>query len=152
MFKETIIVGPTELSDGTGWTYGRFVLLASAQWRLHLNLVSVWWRVILPTGKYTCKWCMLPAIRMEGVGSLGWDHSGFSMLREETQAYVVCPTPLCGFLLLFQCCLTSTDTMRLIRDGEPRTAASTFTQLRLVCPTSSPFLTHTAKNADSRVE
>ena len=28
-----------------------------------------------------------------------------------------------------QCCFTSTETIRLIRDGEPRTATSTFTQL-----------------------
>ena len=29
----------------------------------------------------------------------------------------------------FQCCFTSTETIRPIRDGEPRTPASTFTQL-----------------------
>ena len=29
----------------------------------------------------------------------------------------------------FLCCCTSTETIRLIRDGEPRTATSTFTQL-----------------------
>ena len=29
----------------------------------------------------------------------------------------------------FQCCFTSTETFRLIRDGEPRTATSAFTQL-----------------------
>ena len=28
-----------------------------------------------------------------------------------------------------QCCFTSTETTRLIRDGEPRTSTSTFTQL-----------------------
>ena len=28
-----------------------------------------------------------------------------------------------------QCCLTSTETVRCVRDGEPRTATSTFTQL-----------------------
>ena len=28
-----------------------------------------------------------------------------------------------------QCCLTSTETIRTIRDGDPRTATSTFTQL-----------------------
>ena len=31
--------------------------------------------------------------------------------------------------LLIQCCFMSTETMRLIRDGEPRMATSTFTQL-----------------------
>ena len=30
---------------------------------------------------------------------------------------------------LFQCCLTSTETIRFIKDGEPRMAASTFSQL-----------------------
>ena len=30
---------------------------------------------------------------------------------------------------LLQCCSTSTEAIRLIRDGEPRTASSTFTQL-----------------------
>ena len=30
---------------------------------------------------------------------------------------------------MVQCCFTSTETIRLIRDGEPRTATSTFTQL-----------------------
>ena len=30
---------------------------------------------------------------------------------------------------LIQCCFTSIETMRLIRDGEPRAATSTFTQL-----------------------
>ena len=30
----------------------------------------------------------------------------------------------------FRCCFTSTETIRLIRDGEPRTPTSTFTQLR----------------------
>ena len=29
----------------------------------------------------------------------------------------------------FQCCFTSTETIRTIRDGEPRTATSIFTQL-----------------------
>ena len=28
-----------------------------------------------------------------------------------------------------QCCFTSTETIRIIRDGEPRTTTSTFTQL-----------------------
>ena len=32
-------------------------------------------------------------------------------------------------LSMVQCCFTSTETARLIRDGEPRTATSTFTQL-----------------------
>ena len=36
-------------------------------------------------------------------------------------------TPLEGFQ--FQCCFTSTETVRLIRDGEAPTATSTFTQL-----------------------
>ena len=30
---------------------------------------------------------------------------------------------------MFQCCFTSTETIRLIRDGRPRTATSTFPQL-----------------------
>ena len=30
---------------------------------------------------------------------------------------------------LLHCCFTSTETTRIIRDGEPRTATSTFTQL-----------------------
>ena len=29
--------------------------------------------------------------------------------------------------LLVQCCFTSTETVKTIRDGEPRTATSTFT-------------------------
>ena len=29
----------------------------------------------------------------------------------------------------FQCCLTSTETIRTVRDGDPRTATSAFTQL-----------------------
>ena len=29
----------------------------------------------------------------------------------------------------FQCCFTSTETIKLIRDGKSRTATSTFTQL-----------------------
>ena len=32
-------------------------------------------------------------------------------------------------VFFFRCCFTSTETIRLIRDGEPRTATSTFTQL-----------------------
>ena len=32
-------------------------------------------------------------------------------------------------LVSFQCCFTSTETIRLIGDGEPRTSTSTFTQL-----------------------
>ena len=35
---------------------------------------------------------------------------------------------LCCFHL-FQCCLTSTETVRIIRDGESRTVSSAFTQL-----------------------
>ena len=35
----------------------------------------------------------------------------------------------CGLLPNIQCCFTSTETVRTIRDGEPRTSASTFTQL-----------------------
>ena len=31
--------------------------------------------------------------------------------------------------LRLQCCFTSTETVRTIKDGEPRTATSTFTQL-----------------------
>ena len=34
-----------------------------------------------------------------------------------------------GNVVSFQCCLTSTETIRLIRDGEPRTDTSTFTRL-----------------------
>ena len=30
---------------------------------------------------------------------------------------------------MVQCCFTSTETVRLIRDGEPRTDTSTFTQI-----------------------
>ena len=37
------------------------------------------------------------------------------------------------FLLLFSCCLTSTETIRRIRDGEPLTVTSTFTQLLSCC-------------------
>ena len=32
-------------------------------------------------------------------------------------------------LLLLSCCFTSTETIKLIRDGEPRTSTSTYTQL-----------------------
>ena len=43
------------------------------------------------------------------------------------------PLELCesrgGCAVLIQCCFTSTETMKLIRDGESRTATSTFTQL-----------------------
>ena len=35
--------------------------------------------------------------------------------------------PLCCPLV--QCCFTSTETVRTVRDGEPRTSTSTFTQL-----------------------
>ena len=34
-----------------------------------------------------------------------------------------------GYTVQVQCCFTSTETIRTIRDGEPRTATSTFTQL-----------------------
>ena len=34
-----------------------------------------------------------------------------------------------SFRFSFKCCFTSTETTRLIRDGEPRTTTSTFTQL-----------------------
>ena len=37
---------------------------------------------------------------------------------------VLCPQKLVSF----QCCFTSTETIRLIRDGDPRTAILTFTQ------------------------
>ena len=33
------------------------------------------------------------------------------------------------FCPFVQCCFTSTETRRFIRDGKPRTATSTFTQL-----------------------
>ena len=36
---------------------------------------------------------------------------------------------LFGFIVSFHCCFTSTETIRLIRDGEARTATSTSTQL-----------------------
>ena len=32
-------------------------------------------------------------------------------------------------LFLFECCFTFKETVRTVRDGEPRTATSTFTQL-----------------------
>ena len=35
----------------------------------------------------------------------------------------------CGSTLQVQCCFTTTEAIRTIRDGEPRTATSTFTQL-----------------------
>ena len=38
-----------------------------------------------------------------------------------------------------QCCFTSTETVRTIRDGEPRTATSTFTQLLSSVKTVSVF-------------
>ena len=39
---------------------------------------------------------------------------------------------LCSHIkpVLFQCCFTSTETIMLIRDGDPRMATSTFRQLR----------------------
>ena len=36
---------------------------------------------------------------------------------------------LCTTRVRVQCCLTSTETLQTTRDGEPRTATSTFTQL-----------------------
>ena len=44
-----------------------------------------------------------------------------------------------------QCGITSTETVRTIRDGEPRTAISTFTQLLSPAPikvTEAPYLIH----------
>ena len=35
-----------------------------------------------------------------------------------------------GLVLFFKCCFTYTETIRHIRDGEPGTATSTFTQLQ----------------------
>ena len=43
--------------------------------------------------------------------------------------------------VLFRCCrFTSTETIRLIRDGEPRTATWTFTQLLITVYMSFFFL------------
>ena len=40
-----------------------------------------------------------------------------------------------------ECCITPTETVRIIRDGEPRTATSTFTQLlNSKRKASSPFV------------
>ena len=41
--------------------------------------------------------------------------------------------------LFLKCCFTSTETVRTIRDGEPRTPASTFTQLLSAVQFSSMF-------------
>ena len=46
-----------------------------------------------------------------------------------------------------QCCFTSTETMRLIRDGEPRTATSTFTQLLSSDPVSSSVLLYVHRDS-----
>ena len=41
----------------------------------------------------------------------------------------MCSCFVADALFRFQCCFTSIETIRLIRDGEPRTATSNFTQL-----------------------
>ena len=46
-------------------------------------------------------------------------------------------TTLTWTLLHVQCCFTSTETVKTIRDGEPRTTTSTFTQL--LNPVLTPF-------------
>ena len=48
----------------------------------------------------------------------------FSNRNMQAWSFGNCSTRVSG-----QCCFTSTETIRLIRDGESRTAASTFTQL-----------------------
>ena len=52
--------------------------------------------------------CVCACICVRGTGVLGWGSR---------------------FCFSFQCCFTCTETTRLIRDGEPKTATSTSTQL-----------------------
>ena len=51
-------------------------------------------------------------------------------------------------LFQFKCCFTSTETAQTIRDGEPRTAASTFTQL--LCSAARASETDDLKQGESR--
>ena len=58
-----------------------------------------------------------------------------STIRKFTRETCFCVTGKVGYLLTgwyqrgsVQCCFTSTETIRTIRDGEPRTVTSTFTQ------------------------
>ena len=53
----------------------------------------------------------------------------FIVLRTGRECRAVLVWQINIFKTRVQCCFTSTETLRTIRDGEPRTATSTFTQL-----------------------
>ena len=51
-----------------------------------------------------------------------------SVKRFNENGNVACQQAHISSLFVSACCFTTTETIRLIRDGEPRTATSTFTQ------------------------
>ena len=72
------------------------------------------------------RWTFPQAGRAQDVGMHGVS-LGFVPAREPRQAEPREWGDSCG--ASFQCCFTSTETIRLIRDEGPKTATSTFTQL-----------------------
>ena len=57
-------------------------------------------------------------------------HKSQLLKRKESQSGIELSSFRCCFVLFFSSnCFTSTETIRLIRDGEPRTATTIFTQL-----------------------
>ena len=59
-------------------------------------------------------------------GTMGYTEILPGIALEQTH----CAALACDSAVSVLCCFTSTETLRLIRDGEPRTATSTFTQLQ----------------------
>ena len=61
-----------------------------------------------------------------------------------------------GFSISFESCFTSTETVQTVRDGEPRTATSTFTQLlssatqRIQCSFTSTETVRTIRGGEPR--
>ena len=58
--------------------------------------------------------------------------------------------PLSSFPLFVQCCFTSTETVLIIRDGEPRTSASTSTQFRVHYCFTSKETARTVRDGEPR--
>ena len=87
------------------------------------------------------KLCLFPCVHFSAVCiSYTYTQKSFSPVLGLTEKYSF-------LLLLLQCCFTSTETVRTIRNGERGTSTSTFTQLvssdtlvRLYCFTSTEII------------
>ena len=79
-----------------------------------------------------CRRCLTSAAFLMMISSALQNPGTMLLSTDSGYANVYTYLTGCNNIVLVQCCLTSTGTIGTVRDGEPRTATLTFTQLRML--------------------